>query len=317
MISGTRTMRQSVRAMGRFTATVPGGFAPLPNLAPGRTASRRTSRGWGPPSGEPSRGASRRTSRGWAPPSERAFRGASRRTSRGWGPAVRGELSGGCAGGAGARSAPITSQRSSAAAPRSQAGRWRRGRGRWRRLDDRHHVRDVAPHSTRRHPPSVPCRRAGGPSRTRAGGRRSWWHSTGEPDGGHRRIGQLRIAGRCDLGDKQPRAHRVSSENEPSSPEQSTAKVPPLGEGPAGDGAHVGERGDGAAPADPRQHGRRAVGRGEEDGPASDPLRSEFERGIAEMEARDRLPPRSPAISTSPAVNRAARSRAAPESLTG
>src|SRR6266446_1702211 len=57
-----------------------------------------------PPRPPPGCSASRRTSRGWGP----AVRGeqsgsASRRTSRGWGPAVRGEQSGGCAGKAGAR----------------------------------------------------------------------------------------------------------------------------------------------------------------------------------------------------------------------
>src|SRR6266542_3817948 len=62
-----------------------GGFAPFRSFPPGRSASRRTSRGWGP-----------------------AVRGelsgeSSRRTSRGWGPAVRGEPSEACAGKAGAR----------------------------------------------------------------------------------------------------------------------------------------------------------------------------------------------------------------------
>src|SRR5213593_5306600 len=74
-----------------------------------RSASRRTSRGWGPAvRGERSGNPSRRTSRGWGP----AVRGErsgnpSRRTSRGWGPAVRGEHPEACAGKAGARTSVI------------------------------------------------------------------------------------------------------------------------------------------------------------------------------------------------------------------
>src|SRR6266545_7026238 len=63
---------------------------------PGRSASRRTSRGWGPAvRGERSGSPSRRTSRGWGPAVRGERSGSpSRRTSRGWGPAVRGERSG-------------------------------------------------------------------------------------------------------------------------------------------------------------------------------------------------------------------------------
>src|SRR6266545_3314454 len=72
---------------------------------PGRSASRRTSRGWGPAvRGERSGSPSRRSSRGWGPAVRGERSGSpSRRTSRGWGPAVRGEYPEACAGKAGAR----------------------------------------------------------------------------------------------------------------------------------------------------------------------------------------------------------------------
>src|SRR5882724_13293882 len=108
-----------------------GGCALLPNLPPGRSASRRTATGWAPcvrgeQSGSASRGtatgwapcvrgeqsgsASRRTATGWAPCVRGEQSGsASRRTATGWAPCVRGEQSGDHAGKAGARTAAITS----------------------------------------------------------------------------------------------------------------------------------------------------------------------------------------------------------------
>src|SRR6266511_2065781 len=115
-----RLRRQSRRSNNAGTSH--GVFSGGP---PGRSASRRTARGWGPAvRGEQSGKPSRRTARGWGPavrgeqsgkPSRRTARGwgpavrgeqsgkPSRRTARGWGPAVRGEHSEACAGNAGAR----------------------------------------------------------------------------------------------------------------------------------------------------------------------------------------------------------------------
>ncbi len=65
-----------------------------PGAFTGRSASRRTSRGWGPAvRGEQSGSPSRRTSRGWGPAVRGEQSGSpSRRTSRGWGPAGRREF---------------------------------------------------------------------------------------------------------------------------------------------------------------------------------------------------------------------------------
>jgi len=67
-------------------------MAPSHALHPGRSASRRTSRGWGP-----------------AVRGEQSGR-SSRRTATGWAPCVRGEQSKDCAGKADARTASCISR---------------------------------------------------------------------------------------------------------------------------------------------------------------------------------------------------------------
>src|SRR5439155_9777713 len=147
-----------------------GGFAPLPNLPPERSASRRTSGGWGPR--RPRRAIRRSEPQDVAglgsPPSEAsnpeiraagrrgagvpAVRGEesgdpSRRTARGWAPCVRGEQSGACAGKAGARTAPITY-----CARFSPTRSWRAGL-------ERSQADSLA------EPPRLAAQRAGGPDR--------------------------------------------------------------------------------------------------------------------------------------------------------